>query len=251
MAFSWILRKDNQDPVPPRRRRVRPEVHDSIQLRIQDGLLMAFGPENDPLPPALLRTVSKEGPTSFLERDSGQAVDCERVLTVFKVQQRGALSDRPGDGWIKAMLGLEGSFEQTPRELLEQEPNDPLPNPPFSFAENQGDDWLEESLSAEELEDDASRDGNAVTITFDAAEQARMKHADVLLFQGLDESVTLSAGHFDPELNAWILRPDDIDALTLEAAENAPRSFVIDVEAIIVHGDGDRWPVGRKIIDLA
>ena len=250
MALSRIQQKNNQETTLPRRRRVKAEVHDAIQLRIVDGLLMAFGPEGDPVPPALLRMVSREGPTSFLEQDSGAAVDCERVLTVFGVQQRGALADRPGDRWIRAMLGLEGSFEPTPPELLEEEPNDPLPDLPALAALN-GDGGAPKAGRLTAAEDVASDNRRTVLISFDAAEEAKMAKADALLFRGLVESMTLSAGNFDPLLEAWVLRPDELDSLRLDIEEDAPGTLAIGIDAIVIRGNGDRWSIGTKIIDLS
>lgn len=246
MALSRILRQGDQEATLPRRRRIEAEVNDTVQLRIVDGLLMAFGPDGDPVTPTFLRTISSEGPTSFLEQDSGKAIDSERVLTVFGVQQRGALSDRQGDRWIRAMLGLEGSFEPTPLELLEQESNDPLPDLPSMRATTRDDDGLRAATAA----DAASGKPRTVRVSFNAAEYAEMARADALLFRGLVEGMTLSAGNLDPLLDAWVLQPDDLARLTLEIGGDALGSLALEIEAIIIRGDGDRWSVGTKVIDL-
>ncbi len=98
-----------------------------IHLRVEDGLLMAFGPDGDPLPPGLLTTTGEElrdhGPPLY----DGHPVDHERMVEILLAQRTGALAaeGRRCDRWIEAMLGVAGQFEPTPAGLLATEA-DPL-----------------------------------------------------------------------------------------------------------------------------
>ncbi|MEM9441021.1 MAG: hypothetical protein AAGA73_11290, partial [Pseudomonadota bacterium] len=104
----------------------------SIQLSVQDGVLMAFGPEGDPVPPHLLKELCTSRDGCTLRLKEGQDVDSQRALAVFDAQQRGALASRESNRWVASFLGHEGSFEPTPQELLDREPNDELPPHPPS-----------------------------------------------------------------------------------------------------------------------
>jgi hypothetical protein len=98
-----------------------------ITLQVKGGLLMAFGPDGDPVPASLAKRVCSEAEVQRLRLRNGIAVDCQRALAVLEAQQRGKLSMKPSNRWIEAMLGLAGGFEPTPDALLGQEPDDALP----------------------------------------------------------------------------------------------------------------------------
>jgi hypothetical protein len=259
MAFSWVLRSNTEETTLPRRRRRAVEVHDTIHLRIDDGLLMAFGPDGDPVPPAMLRSASNSGTKGFLELDSGAVVDSQRVLEIFNAQRKGGHADYRSDGWVRAMLGLEGTYEPTPAELLEQEPDDPLPAIPDTPVDAEELDLgladldlgLVEASSPEPEEQHPSQETRTASISFDVPEHAMMAKADALVFQGLPEGIALSAGNFDPMLKAWVLRPSDTESLTLSAETDMPDSITFDVDAVIIRGEGDRWPIGTKTVHLA
>jgi hypothetical protein len=93
---------------------------------------MAFGPEGDPIPPRLIEELCAGVDGSRLRLKGGHIVDSQRALAVFEAQQRGSLADRKNNRWVESFLGVNGGFESTPPELLEQEPDDEMPPQPPS-----------------------------------------------------------------------------------------------------------------------
>lgn len=98
-----------------------------IELRIEHGLLMAFGPDGDPVTPRLVKETFADDLDGSCRYGTGQDIPRRRALAVLDAQQRGPLAKRRSDPWIESMLGLAGGFEPTPPELLESEPNLPMP----------------------------------------------------------------------------------------------------------------------------
>ena len=81
-----------------------------VSLRIEDGLLMAFGPDGDPLPPAVFVATAQEQPEALVRFDDGPMVPPMRAAAVLEAQAKGPLAG-VGDGaaadrWIRSMLGL-------------------------------------------------------------------------------------------------------------------------------------------------
>ena len=109
-----------------------------ITLRVEDGILMACGPDGDPVPPSLVKATVVTDPEGTFPLDTGALVSRQRVRDILEAQQRGGLSERPSDPWIEAMLGLVGSYEPTPPELLDSEPDTPMPRLP-----GHSDEYLE------------------------------------------------------------------------------------------------------------
>jgi hypothetical protein len=79
-------------------------------LRIQDGLLMAFGPEGDPIPPGAFAAIAAEQADTEIALEGGTRVPAGRVAAVLDAQAKGPLAGQAdrvaGEAWIKAMLGL-------------------------------------------------------------------------------------------------------------------------------------------------
>jgi hypothetical protein len=79
-------------------------------LRIQDGLLMAFGPEGDPIPPGAFAAMAVEQADTEIALEGDAPVPARRVAAVLEAQAKGPLAgqgDRAaGEAWLKAMLGL-------------------------------------------------------------------------------------------------------------------------------------------------
>lgn len=227
MAFSWFLRKRSSSSEATLRA-------ESIILRVENGLLMTFGPDGDPLPPDLVRSACAADGGDTLKMETGHEVDRSRVLAILDAQQQGQLADHRNSAWIKAMLGLDGSFEETPSDLLTAEPAGPTP-PAAGHAGNDdrpGSEWL-------------------TPLVFDQAETCSMAEADAVLVQGLRDGMRLSTGRFDPLLNGWVIRPHQLPTLAVQRADGAADSVEIDVTAVSTEGDGRRWPVTSRQVHLA
>ncbi len=88
-------------------------------LRIEDGLLMAFGPEGDPIPPAEFARAAAAQPDVQIALPDGRAVSAPRVAAVLEAQASGPLTAGPtaggseGVAWLEAMLGLGPQPELT------------------------------------------------------------------------------------------------------------------------------------------
>jgi len=88
---------------------------------------MAFGPDGDPIPPSLVRETFITDPEGQCSLETGLLVSRQRVLDILEAQQQGPLSEHRSNLWIEAMLAAAGKFEPTPLELLDSEPNTPMP----------------------------------------------------------------------------------------------------------------------------
>ncbi len=138
MAFTWILGKRNKpaddnsasDVVGAMQEKLDDHAAidlTEIKLSIEDGLLMVFGPEGDPIPPLLLKEACVKQPCARIRLPNGFAVDHKRLIDVIDAQQKGKLADQATDRWIKAMLGAEGVFEPTPEAHLAEEDTEEAP----------------------------------------------------------------------------------------------------------------------------
>ncbi len=83
----------------------------SALLRIEGGLLMAFGPEGDPIPPGAFVTMAAEQPDAEVRLVDGTRAPAHRAAAVLDAQAKGPLAGPQGAGaggepWIKSMLGL-------------------------------------------------------------------------------------------------------------------------------------------------
>ncbi len=81
----------------------------SVSLRIEDSLLMAFGPEGDPIPPASFVALAAGQPDAEIALAGGGSAPALRVAAVLEAQAKGPLAGGEpagGEAWIEAMLGL-------------------------------------------------------------------------------------------------------------------------------------------------
>ncbi len=239
MGFSWFLGKQRRLPVDDEYENSEPDVAATICLRVEQGLLMAFGPDGDPMPPSLVRAACADDPKGTLQLESGKTVDRRCVLNVLDAQQKAPLADEPNDSWIEAMLCLGGAFEPTTPELLAKEPLGAMPALP-----DDGDQAVPARRPDPETE-------IMTPLVFDAAERRTMAKADALLVNGLQTGVSLSAGHFDPVIDGWVVRPAELASLAIQRSESALKIAEIDVTAIALQENGGRWPVATKKIELA
>ena len=83
----------------------------SASVRIEEGLLMAFGPEGDPIPPHTFVAAAAEQPDAEVRLADGRTAPAARVARVLEAQAKGPLGAAHGNppggaAWIEAMLGL-------------------------------------------------------------------------------------------------------------------------------------------------
>lgn len=90
---------------------------------MQDGLLMAFGPDGDPIPPRAFVAAAAERPEARVGLAGGERVPASRVARVLEVQTLGRLGSVHGGGetWVMAMLGLGPQPEATAEAELAAE----------------------------------------------------------------------------------------------------------------------------------
>lgn len=239
MAFSWFLGKRKREPADDAYEGHPGDVAATICLRVEDGLLMAFGPDGDPMPPSLVKSACADDPKGTLQLESGKTVDRRCVLNVLDAQQKGPLADKPNDGWIDAMLCLGGAFEPTSPELLQQEPISVMPPLP---------DESGEQTSAKRTDPDTEI---LTPLAFDKDERSSMAKADALLVNGLQTGISLSTGHYDPAIDGWILRPNELPSLAVQRKQSAEKTVEIDVTAIALQEKNKRWPIATKRMELA
>ena len=92
-----------------------------VRAAIQDGLLMVFGPDGDPVPPQVFGAAAAEQPDAGVPLSGGPAVRAERIAAVLDAQISGppGPSQAGDEAWIRAMLGIGPQPEMaTADELL-------------------------------------------------------------------------------------------------------------------------------------
>ena len=93
-----------------------------MRLAIEDGLLMVFGPERDPVPPHAFAAAAAAHPDAPLALPDGTAAPASRVAAVLGAQSLGRLgaADQAA-GWILAMLREGGGLEPASDDQLRAE----------------------------------------------------------------------------------------------------------------------------------
>jgi hypothetical protein len=93
---------------------------------IEDGLLMVFGPDGDPVPPQIFAAAAAEQPHAEVQLTDGPRVAAERIAAVLDAQIGGRLGSASGgdEPWIHAMLGIGPQPEPAPDEQLAAETRD-------------------------------------------------------------------------------------------------------------------------------
>jgi uncharacterized protein YjeT (DUF2065 family) len=91
-----------------------------VRAAIQDGLLMVFGPEGDPVPPQVFVAAAAEQPDAGIRLVGGPPVRAECVGAVLDAQSSGQVASGQvgGEAWIKAMLGIGPQPEMARNEDL-------------------------------------------------------------------------------------------------------------------------------------
>jgi hypothetical protein len=80
-----------------------------VRAVVEDGLLMVFGPDGDPIPPDIFGIAAAEQPHAGIQLQDGPRVAAERIALVLEAQMRGHLGSGGGGAdhaWIEAMLGI-------------------------------------------------------------------------------------------------------------------------------------------------
>jgi hypothetical protein len=91
-----------------------------VRAAIQDGLLMVFGPDGDPVPPQVFRAAAAEQPHAAVPLADGPPVRAERIAAVLDAQIGGHSGSGQGgsEAWIRAMLGIGPRPEMAPDDDL-------------------------------------------------------------------------------------------------------------------------------------
>jgi len=92
---------------------------------LTSSLITGLDMRNEPWP--YLRAIKKQTTKQLAKQNTGLLVSRQRVLDILEAQQQGPLSEHRSNLWIEAMLAAAGKFEPTPLELLDSEPNTPMP----------------------------------------------------------------------------------------------------------------------------
>jgi hypothetical protein len=93
-----------------------------MRLAIEEGLLMVFGPEGDPVPPQAFAVAAAAQPAALLELPDGTTAPAARIAAVLRAQVLGRLGrTSQGDEWILAMLREAGGPEQASEDDLRAE----------------------------------------------------------------------------------------------------------------------------------
>ena len=106
-----------------------------MRLAIEDGLLMVFGPERDPVPPHTFAAAAAAHPDVRLALPDGTSVPASRAAAVLSAQALGRLGQsEPGSAWILAMLRDGGGPESASEDLLRAEQVAAVPGSPRPVA---------------------------------------------------------------------------------------------------------------------
>jgi hypothetical protein len=118
----------------------KPAERDGLALSqmrpaIEEGLLMVFGPDGDPVPPRVFAAVAAADPAALLELPDGTTVPAARIAAVLSTQVLGRLGRfSQGSEWILAMLREAGRPEPASEDELraEQDASDALHERPIT-----------------------------------------------------------------------------------------------------------------------
>jgi hypothetical protein len=91
-----------------------------VRAAIQDGLLMVFGPDGDPVPPQVFGAAAAEQPDAGIRLVGGPPLRAERVGAVLDAQSSGQVGAGQvgSEAWVKAMLGIGPQPEMARNEDL-------------------------------------------------------------------------------------------------------------------------------------
>ncbi len=110
-----------------------------MRLAIEDGLLMAFGPERDPVPPHAFAAAAAAHPDARLALPDGTTVPASRAAAVLDAQSLGRLGKpEQGNAWILAMLREGAAPEPASEDQLRAEQGAGAPGSHPTVAADEG-----------------------------------------------------------------------------------------------------------------
>ena len=181
----------------------------AVSAVIEDGLLMIFGPDGDPVPPEAFRAAADDQPEALVRLGGDERVSAARIAAVLEAQRAGRLvpGEGEGSGWIAAMLGLG------------PQPASAIPD------ELEAEERLSQSVDLPgrmRLGPDGVLDLGCL-----AAAAERMAATSVEI-AGLPSAAMLSAGH-DQGGGTWHLVPNELAGLVLFAIPEALADFTLSI----------------------
>ena len=79
----------------------------AVRVVIDEGLVMLFGPDGDPVPPRIFAIAASAQPGAPIPLPNGGTAPARRVAKVLEAQSRGRLApEKDADAWLEAMLGM-------------------------------------------------------------------------------------------------------------------------------------------------
>jgi hypothetical protein len=203
---------------------------ENVRLVVEDGLLMALGPEGDPVPPEAFRVAVSAKVDAAVALDGVGEVSAEKALAVLQAQTDGVLATGENtEGWVLAMLGIGPQPEMASDGEMQAEAD----------AHTVGPEAEARPAESDEPDREASRAGLLSPIPLsivppcpEGLEPARLT---MVALSGLPEGSVLSAGS-DEGHGRWLLRPPDLDGLRLQVPHDCPESVLIKVTAIAITG---------------
>jgi hypothetical protein len=217
------------DAAPARRDALSLE---NIRLVIEDGLLMALGPEGDPVPPDAFRAAVSAKADAAITLDGVGKVSAEKALAVLQAQTDGVLAAGENtDGWILAMLGIGPQPEMASDGDMQAEAD----------AQTVESEAEARPRKSDEPDREASRERLLspipLSIVPPCPEGLEPARVTMVALSGLPDGCILSAGS-DEGHGRWLLSPTDLDGLLLQVPHDCPESVLIKVTAIAITGQG-------------
>lgn len=215
-----------------------------MRLAIEDGLLMVFGPERDPVPPPAFAAAAATHPYVRLSLPDGTMVLASRVARVLSAQALSRLGrSEQGSAWILAMLRDGGGPEPASEDLLRAEQVATVPGSQPTVAADESEVAAGASSAGEQAA--ASEHDLPAAATAAAPPKPRNKAAApapvrppqvavepaadtlqadldadsmvLVVMHGVPEDAQLSTGVRDDD-GSWAISPRDLATVTISLA---------------------------------
>jgi len=216
-----------QDPSPLRRDVLSLE---NVRLVIEDGLLMALGPDGDPVPPEAFRAALFAKVDAAVALDGVGEVSAEKALAVLQAQTDGMLAEgEDTDGWILAMLGIGPQPEMASDGDMQAEAHAQTGEPEAEARPEGSEEPHREALPHGLLSP------IPLSIVPPCPEGLEPAQVTMVALSGLPDGSVLSGGS-DEGHGCWLLSPADLDGLLLRVPHDGPESVLLKVTAIAITG---------------